>query len=64
MLHDRTGRLLKIPDDLPRRVQIQDIVEGKLFAVKFFGFYNSGCHRGLLIQSPFLVRIFTVAQIR
>ena len=62
MLYDRHAGLAKFGDEIPRGIQIHQIVVGKLFALKLFRARESRCRTpSRNVQRRLLVRIFSIA---
>ena len=62
MLDDRHGGLLKLLDQLPGGVQIDQVVVAKFFALKLLRPRDPGA-RAVSIERRALVRVFAVAQV-
>ena len=62
MLDDRANRFLKFLRQVPRGLQVNDVVIGKLFAL-YLARVGDSRARGVGIHCCFLVRIFAIAQI-
>src|SRR5205814_8843749 len=65
VLDDADRGRLEVRRDLPRRVQVEEVVEGEVFAGDLVGGRDRGLARGRVrVEGAQLVRVLAVAQVR